>query len=129
MKIAQEHIEKGQEIFEDLVQKAWKSSTFKEQLVKTPKETINNLYGENLKINSKIVVADQTDTSKIYLNIPRKIDIEELELTDDQLELVAGGDGKWLGELLHGAWHLGLAVASATLHGAAAVVDHINANT
>ena len=34
---------------------------------------------------------DQSDSNKIYLNIPQKIDFENLELSEEQLEKVAGG--------------------------------------
>jgi hypothetical protein len=39
----------------------------------------------------KIVVEDQTDESVIYLNIPAKVNIDDLTLTEEQLEQIAGG--------------------------------------
>jgi hypothetical protein len=83
--------EKGAELQKTLAQKAWESSNFKEQLIKNPISTIESVTGNKIQSGINIKVEDQTDASKIYLNIPRKIEVEELELTDEQLEMVAGG--------------------------------------
>jgi hypothetical protein len=89
--ITQEQQTHGVELMKTLAQKAWESSTFKEQLIKNPASTIESVTGVKIQSNINIIVEDQTDTSKIFLNIPRKIEISELELTDEQLEMVAGG--------------------------------------
>lgn len=87
-----EQQEKGAEFVKTLVEKAWESSAFKEQLLKNPVAAIEQITGKDLSDNDKkIVVEDQTDESVIYLNIPVKPRIEELELTEEQLEVVAGG--------------------------------------
>ncbi|RYC66996.1 NHLP leader peptide family RiPP precursor [Spirosoma sordidisoli] len=93
MRITIEDQEKGAELMKTLAQKAWESTAFKEQLVNNPAEVIEQVLGKKLSIpnDKRIVVEDQTDDSIIYLNIPAKIDLDELELTDEQLELVAGG--------------------------------------
>ena len=90
MKVTLEQQKKGQEVYQNLVQKAWESAAFKEQLVKNPETTISKVLGKEFKGN--VVVEDQTDTNTIYLNIPRKLNAENLELTDEQLELVSGGE-------------------------------------
>ena len=63
-------------------------------MIKNPKATLAGLKGLNFKFpkNSSVVVEDQTDLSAIYLNIPRKPDFKSMELTDKQLEVVAGGE-------------------------------------
>lgn len=87
-----EQQEKGAELVKILAQKAWESSDFKEQLIKNPVATIEQVTGIDLtNRNTKIVVEDQTDESVIYLNIPAKVGLEELELTEEQLEMIAGG--------------------------------------
>jgi hypothetical protein len=93
MKITIEQQEKSAELMKTLAQKAWESSAFKEQLIKNPVSTIEKVTGKDLTLlnNKRIVVEDQTDESIIYLNIPAKMDLDELELTEEQLELVAGG--------------------------------------
>jgi Fe-S cluster biosynthesis and repair protein YggX len=92
MKITLEQQEKGKELYQELVQKAWESAAFKEQLISNPEKTISEIIGVNPSSNARILVEDQTDSNIIYLNIPRKFDANEIELTDEQLETVAGGD-------------------------------------
>jgi ABC-type uncharacterized transport system ATPase subunit len=93
MKITLEQQEKGKQLHQELVQKAWESATFKEQLINNPEATIAKITGvkSNTSSDVKIVVEDQTDANIIYLNIPAKVNIEDFELTEEQLELVAGG--------------------------------------
>lgn len=92
MKITLEQQEKGKELHQMLVQKAWESATFKEQLISNPKATIEADMESEISNDVKIVVEDQTDTNFIYLNIPQKLDLENIELSDEQLETVSGGD-------------------------------------
>jgi hypothetical protein len=93
MKITLEQQEKGKQLHQELVQKAWESATFKEQLINNPEATIAEITGVKSKTTNdiKIVIEDQTDANIIYLNIPQKLDLDNLELTEEQLELVAGG--------------------------------------
>ncbi|RKS95387.1 putative ribosomally synthesized peptide [Flavobacterium limicola] len=89
-----ENQDKGAELMRALVEKAWESAEFKEQLVKNPLRTIKEFTNNSFTIpeNKKLLVEDQTNESIIYLNIPAKLNLDEMELTDDQLEMVAGGD-------------------------------------
>jgi hypothetical protein len=89
--ITQEQQIQGAELIKTLAQKAWESSAFKEQLINNPVSTIESVTGQKLQTDLKIVVEDQTDESVVYLNIPAKPDLSTLELTDEQLEMVAGG--------------------------------------
>ena len=99
MKITQEQQEKGQELYNQLVIKAWESATFKEQLIENPETTIAEVTGQtDFNNNTKIVVEDQTDTDIIYLNIPRKVNLNDFELTDEQLERVSGGEDRNFGQ-------------------------------
>ena len=95
--ITQEQQKQGAELIQILAQKAWENSTFKEQLIKNPISVIESVTGQKMQSDINVIVEDQTDTSKIYLNIPRKVDVNELELTDEQLEAVAGGTDLVLG--------------------------------
>jgi hypothetical protein len=84
---------KSAELVKTLAMKAWESASFKEQLIKNPVVTIGQITGKDLSnfADKKIVVEDQTDVSVIYLNIPAKVNIDELELNEEQLEMIAGG--------------------------------------
>ena len=92
MKITKEQQEKGTKIYQELVSKAWEDATFKDQLIQNPKATISSVTDLEFPNETRVVVEDQSDANTIYLNIPRKINAEDLELTDEQLEMVSGGD-------------------------------------
>jgi len=84
--------QEGQQVIQNLIAKAWESASFKEQLINNPQETIESVLGKKLNVgDAQLVVEDQTDSDVIYLNIPRKVELDELELTDEQLEMVSGG--------------------------------------
>lgn len=92
MKFTTEQQEKGTELVRVLAQKAWDSAEFKTELINNPIATIEKVTGKNLaNLNKTIVVEDQTDANVIYINIPAKVDMTELELTEEQLEMIAGG--------------------------------------
>lgn len=84
---------KNQKIIATLLEKAWDDAAFLSELVANPSEVIQNTTGQSLDLpeGKRLVVVDQTDTSIKYLNIPAKPDMDEIELTDEQLELIAGG--------------------------------------
>ncbi len=94
---------KQEEFKKDLakaMQKAWEDESFKKQLLAAPKEAIESLTGRklNIKDDVNIVVTDQSTPATYYFNLPEKPDVENMELSEDQLEMVAGGG--WGGYLL-----------------------------
>ncbi len=109
------NITQGQKVYEEIVQKAWDDNQFKNNLISNPVETIEKFSGNRFRLpeGQTLVVKDQTDESIVYLNIPRKVDINELELTDEQLEMVAGGTDV----LFWGGVGIGCAVAAAFIAG------------
>ena len=86
-------ITKEQELLGAIISKAWEDASFKEFLVKDPVAAIEQVSGKTLQLpeGQTIVVRDQTDESTIYINIPAKQELDDVELTEDQLEAVAGG--------------------------------------
>jgi hypothetical protein len=84
---------KEQKLFETIVVKAWEDAAFKQELISNPLDAIEKLTGTRLNIpaGKKFVVRDQTDASSIYINIPAKASMDDMELTEEQLEIVAGG--------------------------------------
>lgn len=85
--------EKGMELINTLVQKAWESATFKNQLVKNPVSTIKEYAGDHFKLSEsyKFIVEDQSDEDIIFLNIPPRPNFDTLELTYEELESISGG--------------------------------------
>jgi len=83
-----------QKTYAEIVQKAWESPEFKNELVANPVATIETLTGNklNLPADKTLVVRDKTDDSTVYINIPAQPkNIADVELNEEQLELVAGG--------------------------------------
>ncbi|WP_344930703.1 class IIb bacteriocin, lactobin A/cerein 7B family [Aquimarina addita] len=76
-----------------LNKRSWESNDFKNQLITSPITTIESITGKESRLpkHMKVIVEDQSNSSNIYLNIPAKPDFENLELTDEQLEIVSGG--------------------------------------
>ncbi|QVY64636.1 NHLP leader peptide family RiPP precursor [Polaribacter sp. Q13] len=86
-------ITKSQKLLQSIIQKAWEDEAFKQELIANPVKVIEELTGEkiNLPEDKTLVVKDQTDDSVIYINIPAKLNLDDVELTEEQLEAVAGG--------------------------------------
>ena len=82
-----------QKLNSQVVQKAWQDLQFMKELVANPVGAIEELTGHKVSLpeGQKLVVVDQSDASTVYFNVPRKMNIESLELTEEQLEQVAGG--------------------------------------
>ena len=84
-----EAIQKG---LQTVINKAWDDAQFKSELVANPKSAIQTVTGLAVPEGVNIVVNDQTDPDTIFLNIPSKPNFESMELTDEQLEQVSGGE-------------------------------------
>ncbi|SDY98590.1 NHLP leader peptide family RiPP precursor [Hymenobacter psychrophilus] len=84
------------DIIEEIISKAWEDSSFRKELQVDPIEAIEKLIGVKVVLpeGKSLVITDQTDKSKIYVNIPVEPEVQGLELTEDQLEAVAGGGHK-----------------------------------
>lgn len=82
-----------QKSYAEIVQKAWESPEFKKELTANPVAAIEQFLGKKLDLptGKTLVVRDQTDESKVYINIPAKPNLEDMELNEEQLEVVAGG--------------------------------------
>ena len=82
-----------QNLNSQVVQKAWDDAEFKKELIANPVVTMEKLTNEKISLpeGQKLVVVDQSDESTVYFNIPKRIDVDSLQLTEEQLEQVAGG--------------------------------------
>jgi Nitrile hydratase, alpha chain len=77
-----------------LIEKAWKDDAFRQALVKDPRGAVESELGSKLPAGVQVkVLAESADTC--YLVLPATPDRAPVgELTDQQLEAVAGG---WTG--------------------------------
>jgi len=92
MKLTEQQ-QKAQEFLASIYTKVWKDTAFKQELIANPIATLNTFTGKtaNLPTNKTVLVEDQTNPNHIYLNIPAKPNLEDMELSEEQLEAVAGG--------------------------------------
>lgn len=86
-------LSKNQQILSKVLEKVWEDEEFKHELISDPSTVIKETFGEefDLPAGKSLVVVDQTDVSKLYFNLKSRPDMDEIELTDEQLELIAGG--------------------------------------
>ena len=84
---------KDQGILEQVVSEAWSNPTFKQALLANPQEAVKELTGKtfNLPEGKTLEVCDQSKPGVLYLNLPEKPNLDNVELTDKELEIVAGG--------------------------------------
>jgi hypothetical protein len=76
--------------WETIIEKSREDENFKKELLANPFQVLEKMAGKPIDTyGMKIVVTDQSDASTLYVNIPT--DIDAMELTEAQLEMVAGG--------------------------------------
>ncbi len=86
-KQAKENSEKN---YNTLINKCWEDEAFKQELIDNPVQAIEKLSGKPFDTKGKkILVTDQTNSDTIHINIP--VNPNDLELTEEQLEAIAGG--------------------------------------
>lgn len=92
MKLTEEQ-KKSQELLQKIIVKAWEDEIFKQELLVNPIDAIEKTIGERICLpkGKTLIVKDQTDVSTIFINIPAEPIIEDMELSESQLEAIAGG--------------------------------------
>ena len=96
MKLTEQQ-KKSQELLHTIITKAWDDEAFKQELIDNPIDAIKKATGEQIKLpeGKTLIVKDQTDDTKIYINIPAEPNMEDMELNEEQLEALAGGANIW----------------------------------
>ena len=82
------------EFFVQVIEKAWTDSDFKSALIENPQAAIQEAFAGKVKVfdNVNIIVEDQSEENTVYINIPpAKDSYNDVELSEEQLEAVAGG--------------------------------------
>ena len=87
--------QKSQELLQTIIQKAWEDEAFKQELIANPLDAIEKATGDRVSIpeGKTLIVKDQTNDAVIYINIPAEPNMDDMELSEEQLEDVAGGVG------------------------------------
>ena len=98
-KIRKMELKKEQKILQQVITEAWSNLSFKQELINSPEEAIKKLTGQSFTLpEGKILqVFDQSNKDVICLNIPQQPNIDDLQLTDKELEMVAGGQLPYVG--------------------------------
>lgn len=89
---------KVEEVLKLVISKAWEDLNFRKNLIADPINAIETLTGARVVLpeGKELIINDQTDKSKVYVNIPSEPDFEDVELSEQQLETIAGGGGQQL---------------------------------
>lgn len=105
-----------------IIKSAQQNESFKTALIAEPRKCIENELGIKLDLpqGHDIVVDDQTDTSFIYLNIPPMPNLDNLELSDEDLEQVSGGSAVI-------CYAAGAAIVGAVTYGVSYVAGRVTA--
>lgn len=87
-----------QRILQRVLSEAWNNPAYKQELINNPVEAVKSLTGESFTLpeGKTLEVCDQSSSDKVYLNIPEQPNLDDVELTDSQLEEVAGGLIPWV---------------------------------
>ena len=95
--------QRKQEVIETVISKAWEDAGFRKELIADPIKTIEKLTGVKVVLpeGKNLIITDQTNKSNIYVNIPAEPEVENMELTEEQLEVVAGGGQRIWGDLIN----------------------------
>lgn len=86
-------MDKQNQTYIDIVNKCWEDEVFKERFIANPTAELETTFGKRYtpENGKPLKVLDQVDSNVININIPPRPEMDDLELTDEQLEQVAGG--------------------------------------
>lgn len=115
-------LEAAKNLNERIISECWRNNLFKSSLVSNPEYTLEKFFGNEFKLPNEfsLIVDDQSNLNHVYLNIPVKPDLDQFELSDEQLEMVSGGEFVCLG--IATAWYVGGAIIAGIGLGIAAVM-------
>jgi hypothetical protein len=79
-----------------LIEKSLQDEDFRQRLIEDPKGAVEEELGRRLPEEVRVVTVEETaDTIYLVLPSPPMVGREGVELSDKDLEAVAGGDGTW----------------------------------
>ena len=99
----QEQAQTRQDIEARIIAKAWKDEAYKQELLTNPQAVLSREFGVNFPEQVKIQVLEE-NSSSLYFVLPMSPMTIAAELSEEQLEVIAGGTWEAGGELL---WRAG----------------------
>ncbi len=73
-----------------IIAQAWKDEAYKQELFSNPKAVIEREFGVQMPAEVSVRVMEENPTN-LYFVLPMRPDLSEVELSEEQLEGVAGG--------------------------------------
>ncbi len=73
-----------------IIAKAWKDKAYKQELLTNPKGVIEREFGIKIPEEVSIQITEETSTS-LYMVLPMLHELEEAELSEEELLVLAGG--------------------------------------
>jgi hypothetical protein len=88
--LQEEALKTYQEIQNHIIAQAWKDETYKQELLSNPKAVFEREFKVQLPAEMNVNVVEETNNN-IYLVLPKRPNLSNEELSDEELETVAGG--------------------------------------
>jgi hypothetical protein len=79
-----------QDIESHIIAQAWKNEAYKQELLSNPKAVIEREFGVKLPPEFTVQIKEESP-SNLYFVLPMRPDLSAAELSEEQLEAVAGG--------------------------------------
>jgi len=83
-----------QEVLSQVISECWSNPNFKSEFIANPQEAIQTLTGQTVVLPEgmdSIQVVDESNPNTVYINIPAEPNLDNVELTEAELEIVSGG--------------------------------------
>ncbi len=83
-----------QEVLSQVISECWSNPNFKAEFIANPEEAIKTLTGKTVVLPEgmdSIQVVDESNPTTIYVNIPAEPNLDNVELSEQELEMVSGG--------------------------------------
>jgi hypothetical protein len=79
-----------QETQNHIIAQAWKDEAYKQELLSNPKAVFEREFKIQLPAEVNVNIVEENNNN-IYMVLPKRPDLSQEELSDEQLEAVAGG--------------------------------------
>ncbi len=73
-----------------IIAQAWKDENYKQELLNNPRSIFEKEFGMKIPSQKRIEVLEE-DFNTLYFVLPTSPDLSKIELSDEELEVVAGG--------------------------------------
>jgi hypothetical protein len=89
-----------------IIAQAWKDENYKQELLNNPKSIFEKEFGIKLSSQKKIEVLEEKPNT-FYFVLPISPDLSKAELSDEELEVIAGGIFGGLGDAVTAIYETG----------------------